>query len=64
MKRTKVYLVATNADYTVYVNALDEEEAIRKANRYYRKKYGEERNDFEAYDLKMEVWKYGGVREW
>ena len=62
--KDKVFLVATNADYTVYVNARDAEEAKRKANKFYKKKYGEERDDFEPYDLELWARKYGGVIEW
>jgi len=46
----KVFIVATNADYTLLLKAKNEMDAIKKANKYYYQEYGEKRNDFTAYD--------------
>ncbi len=47
----KLYIVATNSAYTILCLAEDEKSAVAKADEFYRKEYGESRNDWEAYDL-------------
>ena len=46
----KIFVVATNADYTILCLAEDKEQAVKKSNLYYMQKYGEERDDWEAYE--------------
>ena len=48
----KPYIVATNSDYTIICLAKDKKSAMLKANRFYREQYGENRDDWTAYDLK------------
>ena len=45
------YVVATNADFTVIVMANNEDEALDMAIQYYADAYGDERDDWEVYDL-------------
>ena len=45
----RVYIVATNADYSVLLKAEDEKEAVKKADYDYYIKYDEHRDDWEAY---------------
>lgn len=47
----KSYIVATNADYTILCLADNKEQAQKKANAFYKKQYGESRNDWTAYEL-------------
>lgn len=47
----RTFLVATNANYTVLVLAKNEQSAINKANKLYKRDYGETREDWTAYDL-------------
>ena len=47
----KTYIVATHANYTVLVLAKNEQSAINKANKLYKRDYGETREDFTAYEL-------------
>lgn len=47
----KPYIVATNSAYTILCLAEDEKSAVAKADEFYRKEYGESRNDWEAYNL-------------
>ena len=47
----KTFVVATNADYTVLIRAKTKESAEKKANLFYKKEYGETRDDFVAYEI-------------
>ena len=68
----KVFIVATKADYTIICVAKNEKQAVKKANQYYNREYGERRDDWEAYDaidyLNSEAWYEGGelmaIRAW
>lgn len=47
----KVYVVATNTDYTILIKANTSQEAIEKAESFYARSYGESRYDWEAYPV-------------
>lgn len=59
----KPYVVATNADYTLVVMAHDEEDAVDVAYEYTLETYGEERDDFVAYDMINFLNDYNGIWE-
>lgn len=47
----RTFLIATNTDYTLMCNAINESDAVRKAKIYYMNMYREERDDFVAYEI-------------
>lgn len=47
----KPYVVVTNSDFTLLVIAEDAREALDIADQYYDYTYGDERDDWEVYDL-------------
>ena len=51
MGRLKPFIVATYTDYTIMLMATDVDDAIVRASEYYFSKYGEDRDDWTAYDL-------------
>lgn len=50
----KPFLIATHADYTAITLAKNSEDAIRKVADFYFEEYGEDRDDWVAYDLTTE----------
>lgn len=66
MKRA--FIVATNSDYTVLCCAENAAHAVRKAARYYKEEYDEERDDWTAYDLVKDYFDFDddvmAIRAW
>jgi len=65
----KCYIVTTYADYTIICLAGNEKTAIKKADKYYLDRYGENRADWNAYELNNYLTEYDNldvmaVRAW
>ena len=59
----KPFLVATNADYTAITLAKSKKDAIQKVSAFYADEYGEDRDDWVAYDLATEYLDYDTILE-